>query len=90
MAHKDGTKSGGRVAGQPNRKTQALIDKCDEAGIDIFEEMLRCLQEEREPKERFNMCKEIAQYIYAKRKAVEISSEDDKGFEIVIRDYTKK
>lgn len=81
---------GGRQKGTPNRKTLSLIEKCEEYGIDVFEEMLKALQQEPEPKERFNMAKEIAQYIYPKRKAIEHSTDQEKGFVMVIKDYTDK
>lgn len=90
MANKDGSKSGGRAKGIPNRKTQSLIDKCDEFRIDPFVEMLKALQEEQEPKERFKMAAEISQYIYPKRRAMEHSMDQEKGFKVVICDYISK
>jgi hypothetical protein len=90
MANKDGSKSGGRAKGVPNKKTLSLIERCEEYGYDSFEEMIRAAQEESEPKERFRMAAEIAQYIYPKRKAIEHSMDQDKGFRVIIEDYSKK
>lgn len=41
MANKKGaSKVGGRVKGTPNRKTEALMDRCQELGVDPFEILL--------------------------------------------------
>lgn len=40
MAHKDGSKSGGRKAGTPNKSTEALRQKARELEVDPFEIML--------------------------------------------------
>jgi len=78
-----------RPKGSPNRKTLALEELCDQMGIHPFVEMLKALTVTDEPRERFRMAAEIAQYLYPKRKAVELSASEDKGFIITVKDYTK-
>lgn len=90
MAAKGQPKSGGRQKGQPNRKTQELIDRAEEMGLDIFEEMLKSLQMEQDNKARFDMAKEIAQYLYPKRKALEVTGEAGEAISIVIKDFSRK
>lgn len=82
------TPGSGRQKGTPNRKTLSLIERCEDYGYDSFEEMIKAAMEETEPKERFRMASEIAQYIYPKRKAIEHSTDGEKGFKIVIEDYS--
>lgn len=40
MANKDGTKTGGRKKGTPNKNTQELIELSDQLGINPFEILL--------------------------------------------------
>ena len=84
-----GIRHGGRAKGTPNRKTQSLMQICEEMGLEPFVEMILAMQQVHEPKERFRMAAEICQYLYPKRKAVEHSTEEGKGFKIVIEDYKK-
>lgn len=63
----------GRKKGTPNKKTQALVEKCEAKGLDVFDGMIECAIEAK-GLERFKMLSEIAQYIYPKRKAVEIQA----------------
>lgn len=65
-------KTGGRKPGVPNKKTQALIDICFEEGLDVWRAMVR-LAKEGEEGIKLSMLKELAQYLYPKRKAVEHS-----------------
>jgi hypothetical protein len=83
-------RSGGRLPGQPNKKTRDLMLLCEEMGLDPFVEMLKCLQDTLPTNERFRMAAEICQYIYPKRKAIEHTTEDGQGFKIVIADYKAK
>jgi hypothetical protein len=79
-----------RPKGVPNRKTQALIDICEEFGLNPFVEMIMNYKELESPRERFDAAEKLAQYIYPKRKAIEVSTDEDKGFTIVVKDYTSK
>lgn len=67
---------GGRRAGTPNRKTQDLLAICEEEGLDVFRAMIH-LAKNADPAIRMAMLKELAQYLFPKRKAVEISGELD-------------
>ena len=73
-----GFKSGGRAAGVPNRKTslvERLLDemKCNPVGI-----MAEMAMNPKTPaKLRFLCAKELAQYIAAKRKAIEVTGDPD-------------
>lgn len=64
----------GRKKGTPNRKTQDLEDLCAAKGINPFELLLEFTGPA--PLEiRFAALKEICQYLYPKRKAIEHSGE---------------
>lgn len=93
----------GRPAGSLNKKTQALIDRAEDMGVDPFE--ILCLVAKGDAKAlgydtsagyrmdielRFSAAKELAQYIYPKRSAVKVSTGDEDGFKIIIEDYTTK
>lgn len=94
-------KFGGRTKGTPNKKTQALLDRAKELGIDPFEILLyaagnkwarlgycsgtlrrkgddgKTYTVDRIPLElRIIAAKEACQYIYPKRKAIEISTDE--------------
>lgn len=60
----------GRKAGTPNKKTQALLDKCIEKGIDPFEALLEFCKH-ADPNLRFSAIKEACSYLYPKRKPVD-------------------
>lgn len=67
-----GIKTGGRKAGTPNKLTQDLFKICEEEGIDIFRAMVKKAAEGD-----LFMMKEVAQYLYPKRKAMEHSGSVD-------------
>lgn len=62
----------GRKAGTPNKKTQALADKCKELGVDPFAVLLD-LCKSSDPSIKLSAAKEVCQYLLPKRKAVEVS-----------------
>ncbi len=80
----------GRKAGTPNKKTQDLIEICEQEGCEPFRGMVKLAMQEKDPSEQFIKFAEIAHYIYPKRKAVEHSGEMSEKIEVVITDYTKK
>lgn len=82
-----GRKTGGRKAGTPNRKTN-LFAMCDEMKINVFEEMLVGASKETDPDKRFHKFKEIAPYLYAKKK--EVVNLDDHTPEELIEAAEKK
>lgn len=77
----------GRKKGTPNKKSQALIDKCNEFGVDPFAILLDFAKNSVDPKMKFDAAKEVSQYLYPKRKATEISMEEENGFRVIIEDY---
>jgi hypothetical protein len=75
---KKGERRGGRQKGTPNKKTQNIIDKLNALGYDPIESLVRLAQEAEDSKDKvmeFNACKELAQYVAPKRKAVEMVAE---------------
>lgn len=78
MAH--GFKSGGRAAGVPNKKTQAVADMLAELNCCPITGMAKIAMDEATPVPvRAAMFRELANYLYPKRKAVEIAAAE--GFE---------
>ena len=73
---KGSPKTGGRKKGTPNKKTPDLQARIAEKfpGFCPVEHMCAYVLDESEPaKDRAVIAKEVAPYIYAKRKAVEIT-----------------
>lgn len=83
------TPGSGRQKGTPNKVTQSLEEKCALMGVDVFEEMLKIATNEEHP-DRFSCLKELAQYLYPKRKALEISNGEGDGFRVILCDYSSK
>ncbi len=83
---------GGREKGTPNRKTQSLIELCEEHGLHPFVEMILNYKLVDDPIKKFDMAERIAQYVYPKRKAVELTGSEGEPvtIEVVIRDYGSK
>jgi len=74
LAH--GFKSGGRAAGVPNKKTQAVADMLAEMNCNPVEGMARIAQDETAPVAvRAAMYRELAQYVFPKRRSVEIAGD---------------
>lgn len=70
-----GKKTGGRVAGTPNRKTAEVAERLASLGCDPIEGMAKLAMDESSPPElRGRMYAELAQYIAPKRKALDVSS----------------
>jgi hypothetical protein len=71
-----GVKTGGRSTGTPNRSTGEVKQTLEALGCDPIEGMARLATDERvEISIRFQAYKELAQYIYPKRKAIEHSGD---------------
>jgi hypothetical protein len=80
-----GHKTGGRVAGTPNRKTQEVGELLESLGCNPIEGMARiAMNEAHSPELRGRMYAELAQYIAPKRKAVEVSGTDGHAIEFSI------
>ena len=82
-------KGSGRQKGTPNRKTEALEEICARHGLNPFEGMVKLALEADDINIRFNSLKEICQYLYPKRKALEVSSSNE-GFKIILEDFASK
>lgn len=65
----------GRKKGSPNKITKTLESFFDEQGLFLPEKILSEIQEIASPSERMKVWLELLQYIYPKRKALEMSGE---------------
>lgn len=73
MAAKDGSKTGGRAKGTPNKRdTLDAVAVCREANVDVFKEMLTIATLELDTDKRFDKFEKCAPYLYPKRKALEV------------------
>lgn len=84
----DGKKNAGRKKGSLNKKTIALAKKLDDLGCDPIEGMVKLLNDKKKyigVELEFAIYKELAGYLYAKRRAVEVSGDPDNplSFEMV-------
>ena len=71
-----GKKTGGRVAGTPNKRTQDVIERLAALNCDPVEGMARIAMDgANSPELRGRMFAELAQYVAPKRKAVEHTGE---------------
>jgi hypothetical protein len=80
---RDGARPGGRRGGwqkgTPNKCTRAVSGTLKALGCDPIEGMAQLAMDEGADRSlRFQAFKELAQYIHPKRKAIEISGENDK------------
>lgn len=65
-------KTGGRVKGTPNKKTEAVMERLAELQCDPIEGMaLIAMNADNPPELRGRMYAELAQYVAPKRKAIE-------------------
>lgn len=82
---KGSPKSGGRQKGTPNKKTN-LFEMCSEKGINVFAELLDGAAAETDPDKRFLKFKDIAPYLYARKKEVEVTISEipDEEFDLEV------
>ena len=79
-----GRKTGGRVAGTPNKRTRDVIERLAALNCDPIAGMARiAMDESNSPELRGRMFSELAQYVAPKRKAVEHSASEGSG-EVII------
>lgn len=83
-------KVGGRVKGTMNRKSESLFELCEEMGFNPFAELMRLAFSTDDEAVRASCLKELCQYLYPKRKAVELSMDPDSAFKVIIEDYGVK
>ena len=73
-----GKKTGGRVAGTPNKDNQSIADKLEELGCYPLEGMAKIAELAMEAKDyamALQAFKELGQYVAPKRKSIEMSGE---------------
>ena len=78
-----GKKTGGRVAGTPNKNNQTIMDKLAALDCDPLEGMAIIAKESMEAKDyvtALNAFKELGQYVAPKRKSIEVKG--DLGVEL--------
>lgn len=110
MGPPKGVRVAGRQKGTPNKKTQDLLDKANELGVDPFEVVLfyakrdwkalgfssetitRCakggetFEEDRiTAKMQLDAATDACQYLYPKRKAVELSSDPENPIDLNVK-----
>jgi len=87
------SKTGGRKAGTPNKKTTELLDKieafCKERGIEGYDPVIQMVEianhDEADLPLKLNAAKEVAQYIHPKRKALEVDQAINDLVQLIIR-----
>ena len=73
----NGQKTGGRVAGTPNKRTVELIERLDALGCDPLEGLARIAADPAtDTALRARVYADLLPYLYPKRKAVELSGPD--------------
>lgn len=73
-------KIGGRKKGTPNKLGNAVQDMCEKLGANPLEVMVGLLSD---PEHKFGAAKELLQYVYPKKKALEITITDLSDDEIL-------
>ena len=79
-------KTGGRVSGTPNKKTDELAAKLADLGCDPIEGLARIAEDPAtKPELKIRCYAELAQYVHPKRKAMELGSgKDGEPLKIVV------
>lgn len=79
-------KTGGRVRGTPNRKTELLANKLARLGCDPIEGLARiALDPQTKVEIKVRCLSELAQYVYPKRKAVDVGLPDASDFNLTVK-----
>jgi hypothetical protein len=80
-----GRKTGGRMAGTPNRKTADLLERLDSLGVDPVSGLAAIAKDEAAPIElRARVQMELMTYIYPKRKSLDLSTTENQSINIQI------
>lgn len=86
-----GKKTGGRIKGTPNKRTADVIERLERLGCDPIEGMaLLAMDPANAPELRGRMYAELAQYVAAKRRALDLASEHQLPVHIRIGIPTKR
>jgi hypothetical protein len=84
-----GFKTGGRAAGTPNRRTMEVLERLEQIGCDPIEGLARIAMDAANSVEiRLRAYSELAPYVVAKRKAVDMRVEDADSMRRETRTYT--
>ena len=71
-------KTGGRQRGTPNKVTRSVIEKLEALGCDPIEGLARiAMQPSTSIPDKIRCYLELAQYVYPKRKPLEVSDDQD-------------
>lgn len=76
MANTTGKKWGGRKKGTPNKDVKSLEARADAMGVDFWDLLTEIARDPSHPR-HFDAVKEGCSYLYAKRKAIEVSGDFD-------------
>lgn len=79
----------GRQKGTPNKATTYLESLCEKHDLNVFEALIYGAKRVHDEKLKFQYLKELASYLYVKRTATEVSSEDGAAIAVIIKDYSK-
>lgn len=80
-----GKKTGGRAAGTPNKRTQDLMERLDQLGVDPVNGLAAIATDESAPLElRARVQMELMSYLYPKRKALDVTSSEQQSININI------
>ena len=73
------------MLGTPNKSTQAVIERLEALGCDPIEGLAKIALDPKTKDDLKLRCfAELAQYIYPKRKAVDVSTDEDRNFKVTI------
>lgn len=79
---KPGERRGGRQKGTPNKKTLEFVEAL--GSFDPVNALIDLYEKTKDDGIKLGCLKEMLKYIYPQRKAIEMSSEEEKGFTINI------
>ncbi len=78
-------KTGGRQRGTPNRKTHELAEKLEKLGCDPIAGLAQiAMAPDTAPELKVRCYAELAQYLHAKRKAVEHDSDGRQEINVIV------
>lgn len=66
-------KATGRPKGSSNKDTETVQETCDRMGLNVAEAMIHLAINAEDESIKASMLKELASYLYAKKKAIEVS-----------------
>lgn len=80
-----GLKTGGRIAGTPNKRTQDLQERLEALGVDPLQGLALIAKDETAPLElRAKVQSDLMQYLYPKRKSLDVGSTNQQPISIRI------